>query len=149
VKGLGEQTLNKPEDQMKLHKMSLVAGLVLSGLLACGSMAMAQDAKAGKEGGKRGKGFPTVEERLERMTQALNLTDDQKPKVKAALEEQETAMKALAPEDRRSEKAKTIREDFNKKMKGILTPEQNEKFEKFQSSMRPGGRKKGQGDKKE
>jgi len=131
---------------MKIHKISLVAGLVLGGLLACGSMAMAQDQKAGKEGRKGG--FPTVQERLDRMTEALTLTDDQKPKVKAALEEQKDAMTALAPEDRRGEKAKTIREDFNKKMKAILTPEQNEKFEKFQSSMRPGGRKKADGEKK-
>jgi Spy/CpxP family protein refolding chaperone len=132
---------------MKLHKMSLVAGLVLSGLIACGSMAMAQDQKAGKEGRKGG--FPTVQERLDRMTEALKLTDEQKPKVKAALEEQSEAMKALrdaTPEERR-EKGKGLREEFDKKMKAILTSEQ---YEKFQSMPRggPGGRKKGDGEKK-
>jgi len=132
---------------MKIHKMSLVAGLVLSGLIACGSLAMAQEKKGGKEGGKHG--FPTVQERLDRMSNALALTDDQKPKVKAVLEEQAELMKGLkdaTPEERR-EKMTAARPEMDKKLKAILTPEQ---FEKFQT-MRPGGpggHKKSDGEKK-
>jgi periplasmic protein CpxP/Spy len=132
---------------MKLQKLSMVAGLVLSGLLACSSMAMAQDAKPGKEGGKRG--FPSIQQRLDHLSEALTLTDDQKPKVKAALEAQAETMKGLkdATQDERREKMKTSHEEFDAKMKGILTPEQYTKFEAMPRGG-PGGRKKG-GDKKE
>jgi hypothetical protein len=52
---------------MKMTKLSLIAVLALGGLLAGSTAAMAQDNKEGKKGEGRKGGFPTVEERMDRM----------------------------------------------------------------------------------
>jgi protein CpxP len=120
---------------MRTSKTGLVAALVLGGLLACGS-AIAQDANAkqdGKQGGRRGG--PS----LEQLSERLNLTDEQKPKVKAVLEEtskKRAELSGVAQEERR-EKARAIMEDQTKKMKEILTPEQFTKYQEMRPT-RPG-----------
>jgi len=120
--------------------------MALGALLVCGTAVMAQDNKEGK-GGKRGR--MSAEERLQAMTDNLKLTDEQKPKVKAALEDTQTKMQEArsAPQEERGEKMRTIMADEGKKMKEILTPEQYTKYEE----MRParGGGKKKDGEKKE
>ncbi len=126
-----------------MKKISLVAALVLGGLLACCTLAKAQDTNnPSSTTPKKGKrGMMTVEQRLERMSTELNLTDDQKPKVKAVLEDTGKQMQGLADlsqEDRRA-KMKTIREDEGKKLKDILTPDQ---WDKFQTMMQDMGKKK-------
>jgi Spy/CpxP family protein refolding chaperone len=116
-----------------MKKLSLIAALALGGLLACSTIAMAQDTNATpKKGGKRG--MPTVEQRLDRMTTELSLTDEQKPKVKAVLEETGKDMQALRdlPQDERRPKMQSIREDETKKLKAILTPDQMDKLSKMQ-----------------
>jgi Spy/CpxP family protein refolding chaperone len=62
------------------------------------------------------------------------LTDDQKPKVKAVLEETGKDMQALRdlPQDERRPKMQSIREDETKKLKAILTPDQMDKLAKMQ-----------------
>jgi periplasmic protein CpxP/Spy len=124
---------------MKLAKLSLVAAMVLGGLVAC-SIATAQE--AGKDATKGKKGF-SPEQRLERMTTELSLTDAQKPKVKAVLESSQKKMQEIRdlPQDQRREKFQAMREEETKKMKEILTPEQMEKYQK----MAQRGGKKGPG----
>ena len=56
-----------------MNKLSLVAALAVGGLLACATITSAQDAPK-----KKG---PTVEQRVDRMNTALNLTADQKTKI--------------------------------------------------------------------
>jgi periplasmic protein CpxP/Spy len=127
---------------MRTNKFRLIATMALGALLACGTAVMAQDNKEGK--GKRGF---SAEERLKQMDEALKLTEAQKPKVKAALEDTQTKMQEArnAPQDERREKMQGIRTEEAKKMKEILTPEQYTKYEE----MRPmRGGKKG-GDKKD
>ena len=81
---------------------------------------------------------------LEQLSKALDLTDDQKPKVKVALDAQKQEMTdlradtSLSQEDRRA-KMKTIREEFTAKLKDILTPEQFEKWQKISQHMRRNG----------
>lgn len=118
-----------------MKKLSLIAAVALGMLVAC-SMAIAQD--AGKDAAKK-KGM-SVDQRMERLTTQLNLTDDQKPKVKAVLEDSAKKMKDLAPEDRR-EKGKAIREDELKKLKAILTDEQFKKYEEAMDKAKKGGKK--------
>jgi Spy/CpxP family protein refolding chaperone len=143
---LNVQTKPKTEETMRTNKFGLIATMALGVLLACGTAVMAQDNKEGK-GGKRGR--MSAEERLQQYTDALKLTDDQKPKVKAALEDTQTKMQEArsAPQDERGEKMRTIMADEGKKMKEILTAEQYTKYEE----MRParGGKKKADGEKKE
>jgi protein CpxP len=130
---------------MRTNKIGLIATMALGVLLACGTTAMAQDNKEGK-GGKRG--MMSAEERFKQLDEALTLTDAQKPKVKAALEDTQTKMQEArnAPQDERREKMRTIMADQDKKMKEILTPEQYTKYEELRPQR--GGKKK-DGEKKE
>jgi len=126
---------------MKINKVSAMTGLVLGGLMACSSIAVAQDQKPG---GGRGRG-PSVEQRMERLTEELKLTDEQKPKVKAALEasakkRQELFSDTSVPREERREKMQGIMEQENKKLKEILTADQYAKYEKMQAEMRPGAK---------
>ncbi len=125
-----------------MKKLSLIAAMVLGGLLACSTVAMAQDNNATPK--KGGKGRFTVEQRMERMSSELNLTDAQKPKVKEVLEESSKQMQGLRDlsQDERRSKFQSIREEENKKLKAILTPDQMEKYTKMQEEMRKKGGKK-------
>jgi periplasmic protein CpxP/Spy len=132
-----------------MKKLSLIAALALGGLLACSTIGMAQDDSAKKDTNKGGKGRMSVEQRLEKMSTDLNLTDAQKPKVKAVLEDQQKKMQELRADtsldqQARREKMTSIMEDTNKKIKEILTPEQQEKWTKMQDEMKQkrGGNKK-------
>ncbi len=94
----------------------------------------------------RGRGGPTIEQ----LTKSLDLTDAQKPQVKAAMDEQMQKMNelrkdpdfaGLSREDKMA-KMKPVRDAFVAKMKDILTPDQFAKFEKMGPGMRnrpPGG----------
>jgi protein CpxP len=143
------QTKPITEETMRTNKFGLIATMALGVLLACGTTVMAQDNKEGK-GGKRG--MMSAEERFKQLDEALTLTDAQKPKVKAALEDTQKKMQeimadsSVSREDRR-DKMQTARTEEGKKMKEILTPEQYTKYEE----MRParGGKKKAEGEKKE
>lgn len=86
---------------------------------------------------RRGGRGPT----LESIDKAVTLTDEQKPKVKSALEDLQKAVQDAmgAEQDDRRTKMTAAREAFNKKMKEILTPEQYTKFE----AMPRGGRNRG------
>jgi Spy/CpxP family protein refolding chaperone len=114
--------------------VSFVA-LVFSGLL------MAEDKPA------KGQGGPTVDQMLERLSTELSLTEDQKPKVKAIVEDakkKRDALKDETPEDRK-EKSKAIIEEQMTKMKAVLTAEQQIKYQKMVEEMK---NKKGEGKKK-
>src|SRR5438132_1682264 len=134
---------NKPKKrrQMKINKLSVITGMALGGLVACSNMALAQDQR---RGGGRGRA-PSVEQRMERMTEELKLTDEQKPKVKAVLEASQKKRQELfsdssvAREDRR-EKMRGIMENEEKKLKEILTADQYAKHEKMREEMRAGGK---------
>ena len=86
-----------------MKKLSLIAALALGGLLAFSTIAMAQDTDAKKDSKKGGKNRYSVEQRLERMSTDLKLTDEQKPKVKTVLEETSKGMQGLrdVPQDER------------------------------------------------
>ena len=111
-----------------MSRLSLIAAMALGGLVACSTLVTAQDSTNAPA--RRGKGGFSVEQRLERMTTQLDLTDAQKPKVKAVLDETAKKMKDVAPEDRR-EKMRTIREEETKKFKEILTSEQFAKYKEM------------------
>jgi periplasmic protein CpxP/Spy len=124
-----------------MKKLSLIIAVAL-GTLVAGNLAFAQDAT--KDTTKKGKGGFSPEQRMERISTQLNLTDDQKPKVKAVLEESSKQMQALRdlPQEERRPKMQTIREEETKKMKAILTEEQFKKYEEtMQRASRRGGKK--------
>jgi Spy/CpxP family protein refolding chaperone len=105
-----------------------MAAAVLGGVLACTHPATAQDTNAPAPGAHK-KGA-VIEQRMHHLDELLSLTDDQKPKVRAALEAFATARREardLSDDDRR-EKMRTSMADMNKKMKEILTPDQYDKW---------------------
>lgn len=128
-----------------MKKLSLIAALALGGLMACSTLVTAQDAPkdAPKDAAKGKKGY-SVEQRLEAMTTKLSLTDEQKPKVKAVLEESSKKMQEIRSDSSldqaaRREKMQPIMEEQNTKMKAILTDEQ---YPKYQAMNQRGGKKK-------
>jgi periplasmic protein CpxP/Spy len=133
-----------------MKKLSLIAALALGGLVACSTIAMAQDASANKDAKKGGKrGMPSLEQQMERLTTQLSLTDDQKPKVEAVLKDSQKKRQELFSDqstdrDARRTKMQAILDEQNKKMKEILKPDQWEKYTKWQDEMKQkkGGKKK-------
>jgi Spy/CpxP family protein refolding chaperone len=128
-----------------MKRLSLLAVLALGGLVAfTPATTQAQDDKtppARKPGGPGGPGQRmTPKERLDKMTEDLKLTDEQKPKVEAILKDQSEKMKALRDDtsltrEDRGPKMKEIMDDSSKKIKAILTPEQQTKYDAMQKEM--------------
>ena len=111
--------------------------------LLLGAMAVfAQDAPAPPQGGggwQRGQ-MPTAEQRLQRMTQALNLTEDQQAKIKPILENESTQMQSLRSDtslsqDDRMAKMRQIRENTTSQINPILTPDQQKQYAEMTSRM--------------
>jgi hypothetical protein len=75
------------------------------------------------------------------VAQRLNLTDDQKPKVKAILDSRQEQMRDLwqnqdMSRDDRMAKMKSIREDTDAKLKAVLTADQFKQWQEMESRMR-------------
>jgi len=129
---------------MKFTKTSL-AIMAVAGLLSLSSQAQTNTPPGGRQGGGGGQGGGgqrrSPEQQMTQLSEQLQLTDAQKPKVKAVLDEQTKKMQELradtgaSREDRRA-KLQVIQEDSSKKMKEILTPEQFKKFQEQQQQMR-------------
>ena len=133
---------------MKIKKSLIITALVAGNLLAWNLALQAQDATntppatrpaGAPPGAARGmRGGPN----LDQLTTALNLTEDQKPKVKSILDAQRqktTDLRAdtgLSQEDRRT-KMQAIRQDMSDQLKAVLTSEQ---FGKWQQMAQRGRR---------
>ena len=129
-----------------MSKLSLIAAMALGGLVACSTLVTAQDASNAPEK-KDGKGRMSPEQQLERYTEKLSLTDEQKPKVKAVLEDSAKKRREIAKEsgqDRQQmrEKMQPVMEAQNKKMKEILTADQFTKYQEMIDRAKKGGKKK-------
>jgi protein CpxP len=80
--------------------------------------------------------MPTVQEQLDEFTHRLKLTDEQKPQVKAILEDAHAQMKQLresssgSSEDAKA-KMRDIHEKAHAKIREVLTDEQKPKFDKM------------------
>lgn len=131
---------------MKLTKTLTLAAIVAAGLLAGSTALQAQDAPQGTPPVKGSPGM-RGHANMDRIAKELNLTDDQKPKVQAALEDEMTKMKdlrkdtSLSQEDKRA-KAKEIRKGTEAKLKEILTPEQFKKWQEIQHNRKGKGKAK-------
>ena len=128
-----------------MNKVSLIAAMALGGLVACSTLATAQEGTPNPDTKKKGR-F-SVEQQMERLTTQLSLTDEQKPKVKAVLEEsskkrQEIFSDSSIDRSQMREKMQPIMEEQNKKMKAILTEEQYKKYQEMNQRGKKGGGKK-------
>lgn len=125
---------------MKINKLSMAVLAAASLLTVCPAVqAQTNDNGAAAAPARRPRG-PTVES----IDKAVTLTDAEKPKVKDAIEAYNTAIADARNGDQSDMRTKmrAAREDFNKKMKDILTADQ---YTKFQAMPRGGGRRGGAG----
>jgi periplasmic protein CpxP/Spy len=151
---------------MRATKMTLIAALAVGSLLTLSPALRADDATntppsappaGGPPPGDRGPGMRGRGPNFDMIAQRLNLTDDQKPKVKEILDGQRQQMRDLwqqgqdmSREDRMA-KMKSIRENTDAKLKAVLTSVQFEQWQKMESRMRgprnrpPGGSPPGEG----
>lgn len=90
----------------------------------------------------RNGGRMSPEKTLQMLTERLSLTDDQKAKILPLLQAQSDQMKSLrddsslSDDDKRS-KGRDLMKTTHEQIRALLTPEQQEKFEKIRG---PGGR---------
>jgi hypothetical protein len=132
-------------------KKVLVHTAVICAMLAGSSALYAQMGQgAGQGGGQWGHGQgqpPTAEQRLQRMTQQLNLSDAQQQQIKPILENESKQMQALhedaslSQQDRMA-KMMAIRQDSSSQIKPILNADQQKQYEEMMSRQ---GRGRGPG----
>jgi periplasmic protein CpxP/Spy len=74
-----------------------------------------------------------VQQRLQHISTELNLTDDQKAKIKPLLQEEVSQMNSLRSDtslsqDQRQAKMKEIHQTYSSQIQAVLTPEQQKKW---------------------
>ena len=97
------------------------------------------------------RGMPSVDERVQHLTQKLNLSADQQAKVKSILEDQQSQMGSLrqdtsmAQQDRRA-KFQQIHEASTQKIRETLTDDQKAKYDQMEAQHKGMGKHGGQND---
>jgi periplasmic protein CpxP/Spy len=124
-----------------MHKRLLAfaaSGMLLAGLALSGARARAQEPSGPPEGGRMGHGqMMNPDAMTARLSQTLNLTDDQKGQVKTILEDRQQKMQSLRSDstlsepDRRS-KMHSIMQESNDKIRALLNDDQKQKFDQMQ-----------------
>lgn len=128
------------------YALLAMALLVPAGLLA-------QSGDSGE--GQRGSGhrhMPNVDEQLKHLSKKLKLSDEQKPQVKAILQDQHDQMQQLWQNSSGSrqenvQKMHEIHENASSKIRALLTDDQKTKYDKLEAErqQRMGRRHGGQG----
>ncbi len=97
-------------------------------------------------GGRERRARMSPEQRLQRLTSALSLTDDQQAKIKPMLQDEQEQIQKIrqGSGDRQSkmEQARDVRQATNQKIRGVLTDEQKKKFTELQKQMQQEMREK-------
>jgi len=123
---------------MKRAWTALVMTATVTAMVGFGQLALAEMGQGKMEGPGAGpQGPPPVAERLQRLGQRLQLTDEQKAKIKPLLEEEVAQAKAIHEDGslsrpQKMEKMQQLRSSTQEKIKPILTPEQQKKLEEMQ-----------------
>lgn len=150
---LGLKTQNSVIQNSLIMKTSLrhiLVALAL-GAAALPVVSIAQEAppaeKRGPGGPGGGRGRMTPEQQVERLNEALTLTDEQKTKITAMYKEQAAAMAAIPQEERR-EKMMDMMKASREKIRALLTPEQMKKFDDMPPMGGGGGGRGGKGGEK-
>lgn len=126
---------------MNFKSLKRVGALMLGLSLCGGLLTSAHAAPAGKDGkaGQRANG--KMRGGAMKMMKELNLTADQKAKLKPIMEAQRNQMKTLREDttlDRKAKmaKMKTMRNSMEEKVNAILTPDQRKKLADMKAKMK-------------
>jgi len=111
--------------KMKRNLLTLVA----AGAIALSGFAFAQ---AGDKEGFGGRGWHGHGNHLDRMTEMLNLTPDQKAKVQPIIDQAKPQMKAIHQEA--MQKAKAVMDSTMAQIRPLLTAEQQQKFDSIKAA---------------
>lgn len=129
-------------------KKVLICALLAIAMACLGTALYAQDTMSQGQGMGQGGGMHHMQmspdQRLQHMTQQLNLTADQQTKIKPILEQEQQQMQPLHGDTSMSQqdkwsKMQQIRQGTNDQIKAVLTPDQQTKFAQMQERHGPGG----------
>lgn len=125
---------------MKNWNIGLLGALMTGALLSCTSIASAQTTNAPARTERR----MTVQQRVDKMASELKLTDEQKTKITALLQDDAKKRKELRADtsgDRkeRREKNRALMQEQTKQMKEILTADQFAQWQKMNAQGRRAG----------
>lgn len=123
---------------MKITKQILIALVAVTGALCWQSAAQAATQASGPVGGARAAQW---RERMQEAAKNLNLTEDQKAKLKTIYQPQMEKLRELWKDqslsrEQKMEKFKALRAESEPKLKEILTAEQLEKWQQRQTQAR-------------
>ena len=131
---------------MRRIRMWTVAMCVLSTVLILELQALprpqaAQEPPPPQAGPHMPPGRESVEQRIQRLSKELDLTQVQRDKIRFLIEEQIKQMRALREDtsltqEQRREKAMAVMKDTHEKIEAILSPEQREKLKQHLQQMR-------------
>ena len=118
-----------------IHFLTLALALAL---LSLPVVAQTSSTETTGEGHGRHHGKASVDERVQHLTQKLNLTSDQQAKVKSILEDQHNQMASLKQDTSMSEqdrhaKFQQIHQDTQQKIRGVLNDDQKAKFDQMEA----------------
>ena len=128
---------------MNTSRLSWMTAVALAATLSTAALVGAEDpgseAKpkaARKQGGAANQVRERARDRMQQVAQELNLTEDQKTRLKPIFKKEADKLKALRDDasltrEQRQEKVKAIREEIKREVKPVLTAEQWEKWEKI------------------
>ena len=133
---------------MRTILIHIAVACVLGGIVGTGQNALAAQAAGGAPPTTQQARPPRgrVERQLQRMSESLNLTDDQVAKIRPILQDRNKQLEDLRaesslPQGEARAKAREIRKSARQQIDQILTPAQREK----QKTMRRGTRPKSEG----
>jgi Spy/CpxP family protein refolding chaperone len=118
---------------------NLLRAIAMLAVLVGGSMLYAQMSQGGGQPGPGPSAVPpSPEQRLQRMTQQLNLTEGQQQQIKPLLDNESQQMQALwqdssLSQQDRGAKAQQIRQNTTDQIKPILNADQQKKFDEMQA----------------
>jgi protein CpxP len=102
------------------------------------SQPQGQTGQMSGQGGMHAQGAQGVQERLNWLSQQLNLTDDQKTKLKPILQDEQQKMQAVhentsLSQDQKRAQMKQIHQSYQPQIQAVLTPEQQQKLSQMRA----------------
>jgi Spy/CpxP family protein refolding chaperone len=124
--------VSKVNMRMNLSRLSLIAAVVMGTLAAGTTITLAQDTNSTPPAhGKKGS---QLKEQFQKIAEELQLTEQQKEESRPIFRDFFEKAKSIhqdtsLDQQQRREKIKDLRQDVAAKLKGILTPEQLQKWQ--------------------
>lgn len=122
----------------KLLLTVIVNGALAMGLAAVSIPAKAQDQDTQSAGARQ---MPSPDDVVQKLGEKLNLSDDQQARIKPIIADRQQKLQALRSDTsmrgrQKAREAKSILEDSDRKIKAILTPDQQKQYADLEQQMK-------------